>query len=52
MRTPDMAEMATWVGEVERTGDRTVAIASGDPLALYRRFVAVVALTRVLGEQP
>ena len=52
LRTTDMAEMATWVGEVERTGDRTVAIAGADPLALYRRFVTVVALTRVLGEQP
>ena len=52
LRTADMAEMATWVGEVERTGDRTVAIAGADPLALYRRFVTVVALTRVLGEQP
>jgi D-amino peptidase len=51
LRTSDMAEMATWVGGVERTGDRTIAIAEADPLALYRRFVAVVALTRGLGEQ-
>jgi D-amino peptidase len=42
--------MATWVGGVERTGDRTVAITEADPLALFRRFVAVVALTRGLGE--
>jgi D-amino peptidase len=42
--------MATWVGAVERTGDRTIAITDADPLALYRRFVAVVALTRSLGE--
>jgi D-amino peptidase len=50
LRLADMAEMATWVGGVERTGDRTIAITDGDPLALYRRFVAVVALTRSLGE--
>ena len=46
MLMADMAEMATWVGGVERTGDRTIAIVDDDPLALYRRFVTVVALTR------
>jgi D-amino peptidase len=50
LRLADMAEMATWVGGVERTGDRTIAITEADPLALFRRFVAVVALTRGLGE--
>ena len=52
MRVADMAEMATWVGGVERTGHRTIAISDGDPLALYRRFVSVVALTRDLGQEP
>ena len=52
MRVADMAEMATWVGGVERTGDRTIAITDDDPLALYRRFVTVVALTRDLGQEP
>jgi D-amino peptidase len=51
MRIADMAEMATWVGGVERTGDRTIAITDADPLALYRRFVTVVALTRDLGQE-
>ena len=50
-RTADMAERATWVREVERSDDRTVAIAGNDPLALYRRFVTVLALTRGLGEE-
>jgi len=51
LRVADMAETATWVGGVERTGDRTVAIADADPLVLFRRFVAVVAITRALGEE-
>ena len=45
----DMAEMATWVGGVERTGTRTIAITDAEPLAVYRRFVTVVALTRGIG---
>jgi D-amino peptidase len=48
--TADMAEMATWVGGVERTDIRAVRIESDDPLALYRRFVTVVALTRTIAE--
>jgi D-amino peptidase len=52
VRIADMAEMATWVGGVERTGDRAISIVELDPLALYRRFVAVVAITRSLGEEP
>jgi D-amino peptidase len=49
--TADMAEMATWIGGVERTGDRSISLADDDPLALYRRFVAVIAVTRGLGEE-
>jgi D-amino peptidase len=49
--TADMAEMATWIGGVERTGDRVVMLTERDPLALYRRFVTVVALTRELVER-
>jgi D-amino peptidase len=48
--TADMAEMATWVGEVVRTADRTVEISDPDPLAVFRRFVATVALTRSIVE--
>jgi D-amino peptidase len=46
----DMAEMATWIGGVTRTGAKSVAISSDDPIALYRRFVTVVALTRSIVE--
>lgn len=44
----DMAEMATWIGGVERSTPRTVVIEDTDTLAIYRRFVAVVYLTRAL----
>ncbi len=44
----DMAEMATWIGGVERTGPRAVAMEDDDSLRLYRRFVALVYLTRAL----
>ncbi len=48
--TADMAEMATWIGGVERTGPRTVAMHDDDTLALYRRFVAITSLTREIAE--
>jgi len=49
--TADMAEMATWIGGVQRTDIRAIRIEADDPLALYRRFVTVVALTRTIAEQ-
>lgn len=48
--TADMAEMATWIRGVERCGPRAVALAGSDPMELYRRFVACVALTRSIVE--
>ncbi len=48
--TADMAEMATWVRGVERTGERTVQISSADPLQIYRSFVACISLTRSIVE--
>jgi D-amino peptidase len=48
--TADMAEMATWIGGVERTDVRSVRIEADEPLALYRRFVTVVTLTRTIAE--
>ena len=47
--TADMAEQATWVRGVERVGERTITIATGEPLAAFRSFVAVIAITRGLG---
>lgn len=46
--TADMAAQAAWVRGVERCGERTVTISTGDPLAAYRAFVAVVTITRGL----
>jgi D-amino peptidase len=48
--TADMAEMATWIRGVERCGPRSTGMESADPLELYRRFVACVALTRSIVE--
>jgi D-amino peptidase len=44
-----MAEVATWVGGVERVSERTVAIEGDDLLGVFRRFVAVNYITRQAG---
>jgi D-amino peptidase len=44
--TADMAEMATWIRGVERTGPRVVTIETPDLWAAFRAFIAVVYLTR------
>ena len=44
--TADMAEMASWVRGVERTGVRTVSIGGEDPMAVFRSFVALTYITR------
>jgi D-amino peptidase len=46
--TADMAAQAAWVRGVERTGERTVTIGTGDPLTAYRAFVAMITITRPL----
>jgi D-amino peptidase len=46
----DMAEMACWIGGVERSGVREVTVAGSEPLELYRRFVTLVQLTRGIAE--
>jgi len=46
--TADMAEQATWVRGVERVAERTISIGTGEPLAAFRGFVAVIAITRGL----
>jgi D-amino peptidase len=48
--TADMADMATWVVGFQRTGDRSVVAESDEPLALYRSFVTMIALTRSIAE--
>jgi len=47
VQTADMAEVASWVKGVERTGTRTVQVAGDDPLTIYRSFVALTYITRV-----
>jgi D-amino peptidase len=47
--TSDMAEVATWVRGVDRTGLREVQITSDDPIHLYENFVAVSYITRQSG---
>ncbi|QWZ09178.1 M55 family metallopeptidase [Nocardioides panacis] len=49
-RNPDLAELATWVTGVERTGTSTVAMTDDDPVRLFRRFITTVLLTRDLAE--
>ena len=47
--TADMVEQACLVRGVERTGERTVTVATAEPLAAFRSFVGLVAITRTLG---
>jgi D-amino peptidase len=48
--SPDMAEQASWVRGVERTGPATVTLTDDDPLRLFRTFITLVYLTRSLTE--
>jgi D-amino peptidase len=50
VRTADIAEAATWVRGVERTGQRELRFTGGDPLAVYRSFCAAILLTRAVAE--
>jgi D-amino peptidase len=47
--TGDMADIASWARNTERTGERTARIADDDLLSAYRSFVAVSYLTRQVG---
>jgi len=47
VQTADMAEVASWVRGVERTGVRTVSIRGEDPLEVFRAFVGMTYITRV-----
>lgn len=49
LQTGDMAEVATWVRGVERTGERQIAIEGEDLLAMYTSFVAATYITRQAG---
>jgi D-amino peptidase len=47
VQTADMAQVASWVKGVERTGTRTVRVEGTDPLAVFRSFVGITYITRV-----
>ncbi|MBO0870856.1 MAG: M55 family metallopeptidase [Micromonosporaceae bacterium] len=49
VQTADMAEVATWVRGVTRTGERAVRIEGDDLLAVFTSFVAVTCITRQAG---
>jgi len=49
-RNADLAEMATWVEGVTRSGGTEATITDDDPLGLFRRFITVVLLTRDIAE--
>jgi D-amino peptidase len=50
VRTTDIAEAASWVRGVERTGDRELRFHGENPLAVYRSFCAAILLTRAVAE--
>ena len=47
VQTADMAEVASWVKGVDRTGIREVRIEGDDPVAVFRSFVGITYITRV-----
>jgi D-amino peptidase len=49
-RNADLAEMATWVEGVTRSGGTEATITDDDPLRLFRKFITVVLLTRDIAE--
>jgi D-amino peptidase len=49
LQTADMAEVASWVRGVERTGTRTVRIEGGSGTAMFHSFVALTYITRQAG---
>jgi D-amino peptidase len=50
VRTTDIAEAASWVRGVSRTGPRELRFDGPDPLAVYRSFCAAILLTRTVAE--
>jgi D-amino peptidase len=49
-RNPDLAEMATWISGVQRSGNTTATISDDDPIRLFRTFINTVLLTREIAE--
>jgi D-amino peptidase len=51
LRNADLAELATGVRDVRRESDLEVLVEGGNPLTVYRNFVAVLQITRVLAQE-
>jgi D-amino peptidase len=49
-RNADLAEMATWISGVSRSGTVTVTVTDDDPIKLFRTFINTVLLTRDIAE--
>jgi D-amino peptidase len=49
LQTADMAEVASWVKGVERTGTRTVEMTAASGSTMFRAFVAMTYITRQAG---
>jgi D-amino peptidase len=50
VRTTDIAEAATWVRGVDRTGPRELRFTGDDLLSVYRSFCSAILLTRSIAE--
>jgi D-amino peptidase len=50
VRNTDIAEAASWVRGVDRSGPRELRIRGDNPLATYRSFCAAILLTRTVAE--
>jgi D-amino peptidase len=50
VKNTDIAEAATWVRGVERTGPRELRFTGPDALAVYRSFCAAILMTRTVAE--
>jgi len=46
----DFADMAAWLPGTKKTGTKKVELTDADPLALFRRFITTVLLTRSIVE--
>jgi D-amino peptidase len=51
LRNADLAELATGVRDVRRESDLEVLVEGGNLLTVYRNFVAVLQITRVLAQE-
>ena len=51
LRNADLVELATQVRDVKSVGPLEVVLEGGDALGTFRRFVAVLTITRGLAQE-